>query len=264
MPIHRCVPLLLALALAAPPSALAQGSEPGGFHPAGSGPITVAVTAAGLHLTMTIPRRTYPLNALVRVTLSLTNVTNHTVALGPQDNGNGTCATSYPQAEVHGAGGKLLFPPAVTLPLHLPCPNYLGMPLAAGKSLVQREYLILRGPRVVAVASTRTGQTFSPITTRPVVLTLTSESPPTATVTKSPLGIDVHSPVAVSGRLHYVSTWTCPAGASSNGESLQAGQWWVSVGGTRITSGCTNPTWWLVAAGWLNHPVVLVKYSTGH
>lgn len=252
--------LLLALGLAVLPSAPARAVPGHAFGgPLPSGPNTVSVVQSGLRLSLKVPRRSYPRNALVRVTLTLTNVTTQSIDLGAQDNGNGFCTTSLPQAEVHNTRGALLFPPAVKPLIVPPCPFYMGRPLAAGQSLVNHEYVILRGRVLTGIASTRTGQSFSPFSTPPLTLTLGHESPPTTTVTTSPFGIDVHSPVPVTGKMWYTASWICP-----NGTETAIGQAWTALQGTHINPPCPAPSKWNLAAGWLGHPVVTIHYTTSH
>jgi hypothetical protein len=253
--------LLLALGLILWPAARAQAAPRlvlGGPLPARA--TTASVVHDGLRLTLKVPRRTYPRNALVQLTLTLTNVTSQSINLGAQDNGNGFCTTSLPQAEVHNTRGGLLYPPAVKPLVLPPCPYYLGRPLAPGQSVVNRVYVILRGRVLTGIASTRTGQTFfSPFSTPPLTLTLTHELAPTATVTSSPVGIDVHSPVPVAGKLRYTASWICP-----NGTTTTIGQPWTVLPGTHINPPCPAPTRWNLAAGWLGHPAVVLHYTAGH
>jgi hypothetical protein len=258
--IHRAAAaLMLTLVLAGLPAASAQAGPRLALDGTPvSARTSVSVVHDGLRLTLKIPQRSYPRNALVQVRLTLTNITSQSIDLGAQNNGNGFCTTSLPQAEVRNTRGKLLFPPAVAPLIVPPCPFYLGRPLAAGQSLVNREYVILRGRVLTGIASTRTGQSFTPFSTPPLPLSLTHESAPTTTETAPPAGIDIHSLVPVTGQFRYASTWICPSG-TSNG--IRTG--WTAVQGTHINPPCPAPSRWNVAAGWLGHPVVGVHYSHG-
>jgi hypothetical protein len=60
-----------------------------------AGPVHVAVTSYnGLRLSLSVPQRAYPRNALVRVSVRLQNISHHTLVLGK------TCYTPTLWAEV--------------------------------------------------------------------------------------------------------------------------------------------------------------------
>lgn len=73
--------------------------------------ITVSTTAHGIRLTLSVPRRSYPRNALIRVGLRLTNLSHRNMPLPHLDGSEGPCTNTL--KEVFNDKGIVLYPPAI-------------------------------------------------------------------------------------------------------------------------------------------------------
>jgi hypothetical protein len=73
--------------------------------------ITVSTTAHGIRLTLEVPRRSYPRNALIRVGLRLTNLSHRDMPFPHLHDTEGICSDSV--MEVFNDQGVILYPPAI-------------------------------------------------------------------------------------------------------------------------------------------------------
>lgn len=228
-----------------------------------NGSVTTWVISGGLKLTLTVPRRSYPRNALAQVQVSLRNVTNHDV--GYWLPGYDPVGYAVPQAEVLNAAGTIVFPPAMPYMPALPGPVPGLAPLHSGQSVTQSEYIVVRGARI------RATQNFMPrmtsnlslppyvLTTRPILVRLTSEPAPKLTLRGSPTSpvLDVTRPSHVAGPMLQISYADC--GFQTTGPSYSYPGGWFPAG-LQLRPGCTPLGAWHVRLAWLNHPVAALDY----
>jgi hypothetical protein len=125
-----------------------------------SGSIATWVTAGGLELTLTVPRRSYPRDALAPVRLSLKNVSRHDVEY--QTAPGLVVGYTAPQPEVLDAAGHVVYPPAMPYFPALPGPAPGMVRLRPGQAMSQSQYIVVRGARIRASQSSgrRSGATY--------------------------------------------------------------------------------------------------------
>ena len=159
-----CLVVLLLLPLAAPSAV--------GAHPASV--YTSQIRTHGVLLSVSLARRTYPQDALVRVTVRLVNVSQRTVQIG--GTGAAMCGQDGPGVRVTDANNRQLYPPAAEWVLASCGPPIRPRPLLPGHALQQKLLAILRGDRIRGVASL--GNQSIQVLTPPVILRLTKEPAP--------------------------------------------------------------------------------------
>lgn len=258
------VAFLLFAAVTLPRSASLARAVPGN----GATGESVHVVGHGVRLSLTVPRRKYPRDALVRVTVQVRNISRHTVAIAPT-----ICGPGYTSVAVTSPHGQVVYPPAV--PSALPsCGSADGLPLRLnpGQGLREKVFAILRGDRVSAVAHVRVNRrsaTVKSITAGPITLTLTHGRPPHVRVRITPrwgMEADV-KPVdsSQSGSPYYIESSLCPSGNGRTGPLGMGGGMvnWTRAprpeqGEFRFLAGCTDPMAWSLVVGWLDQPVVQV------
>ncbi len=228
------------------------------------GAVTTWAIAGGLKLTLTIPRRSYPLNALARVSVSVENVSRHTV--GYWIPGINLPGVASPQAEVLDDSEAIVFPPAMPYRPPLPGPAPGLEPLHPGQMIRGSEYIVVRGARIRA--SQQFTPTWSPtvrralntLRTHAIGVRLTAEAAPTLTLHETSQGpvVDVTRPTGVTGRMLRLNYADCGDGA--NGPQFDYSFGWVGSG-QHLTPGCSPASAWHVRVAWLNHPVAALDYA---
>jgi hypothetical protein len=218
-----------------------------------SSSITVSRTAHGLKLTMVIPRRVYPRNALVRLSVHIQNVSRHSVltSIGSQ------CIGNNPFIEVWDAEIPQI-PPHMMLP---PCPVPSGQPLAAGKSVTQHVIFVLTGAVIQGVLNV--GRSLAKQIATPKVAVRVSDAVPASLVVhKLQRGrvVVIQRPARAPGPLYVLETTYCGTGGGI--ASLLGEPHWLPVDGNRFSSGCTGPQEWHGYAGYLNYPVATIDYRS--
>lgn len=245
--VKRCVILpLLVVAPFLPVARAGAATSPG---------TVVSTTAHGIMLTLVVPSRLFPRNALVRFTVRVHNVSHHTVLtrLGPQ------CIDTSPSIEVLDASGNVTsqFPPNADMP---PCPIPRGEPLLRGQSVTQQVLAIVNGASVRAVLPV--GRKLAHQVITPKVAVGVAESVPQTVVvgqtTGNPFAV-VPRPVTAHGPLYVKDSTYC--GAATGWASLSANLVWHHVKSDRVYSGCAGPQQWHGFAGYLNFPVVSIDYT---
>jgi hypothetical protein len=227
------------------------------------GPIGVSATAGGLRLTLTVPRRSYPRNALARVTVRVENVSHHDVTF--MTPGIAPPGVTAPQVQVLDRTGHALFPPALSDYPPLPGPAPSIVILHPGETQHMRLFIIVRGARIRAtIPFTPRAQPFpsvqyplNALTTRPITVRLTSAPSPTVTEHQTSAGpvFDVTRPPGAMGTLWWVSYTDC--GDVTN-MSYTFG--WVPTG-PRLGGGCRPVQSWHATLGYLNEPVTSIAYT---
>lgn len=230
----------------------------------GTGPITAWASAGGLKLMLTLPRRSYPHNALAKVTVSIQNISRHT--LGYWVPGESLPGVASPQAEVLNRSGKLVFPPAMPFMPALPGPAPFLAPLHPGQTIPETEYIVIRGTRI------RASQSFTPrwpdnmqrpssfLMTHPITVRLTRELPPHLLgheTTGGPV-VDVLRPVGVTGRFLRLNYADC--GPTDSGFRFSYSATWVGTS-AHLTPGCAPLRAWHFRIAVLDHPVAAFDYT---
>lgn len=225
------------------------------------------IRSHGVVLSVSLARRTYPQDALVRVTVRLVNVSRRAVQVDGTE--AAVCDQQGPGIRVSDRTGHKLYPPAITWLLTSCGPPIIPHPLLPGH-VVQRRFLaVLRGNHIQAVASI--GPSSFEITTPPLSVVLVPEAPPHAVVHPDYLShIDV-TPATPSqrGRFYYVESEAClannPGAPGAVGSAARIGRFQFTRpnqdGVYRFSTICGSPTFWIFTGGWLNHRVATVEYT---
>jgi hypothetical protein len=218
--------------------------------------ITVSSTAHGIRLSLVVPQRSYPRNALVRLAVRIQNVSHDSVLtyIGAQ------CISTNPFVEVLDSGGSVTpqTPPHMMLP---PCPVPSGQPLAAGKSVTQHVIFILNGVAIRGVLNV--GRYLATRIVTPKVAVRVSGAVPASLVVHRSQGgrvLVIQRPPGAPGPLYVFETTYC--GAADGIASLLGEPHWLPVQGNRISSGCTGPQQWHGYAGYLNYSVETIDFTS--
>jgi hypothetical protein len=237
----------------------------------------VSVTVRGVTLSLFVPRRTYPRNALVRMTVRVKNGSRDSMTVQ-----SSACRADGPSPAVRvlDAHGRVVFPPALPEPPlgDFPCPVPPPPLLLPGHVATRQFYVILRANRVRAVVTSDVdGELKTPL----VPIRLLSAPSPHLRLSTSPwLHADVVGATGRGkGRLYYTDWYTCVTkyGTRAAGQQFTVSlpgetggvlptltglvMDWTRVSGTRIRPGCPHPLQWHVAAGWLGQPIASLTYQ---
>jgi hypothetical protein len=220
-----------------------------------TGPAT-DTTVNGLALSLSIPKSVYPWNALVRVRLTIRNLTSQPMIL-PQ-----SCADN-PRVEAMNDRGTVVYPPQ---PRDRPCVNDAPLALDPGASLERSLYVVLRGRYVRAAVTMASGSTNQTAAGDSIPLTLVRQTAPVITMRKSPvIAAFIRPRSPVHGPLFHRDVYEC--GVDSDMTYWARTTKWTRMLGTRIVPHwplhCGYPSEWHVTAGWLNEPVVKADYIDG-
>lgn len=229
-----------------------------------TGGITTWAMAGGLKLSLTVPSLSYPRNALIRVSVSIQNVSRHVV--GYLIPGVSLPGVASPQAEVLDRSGRIVFPPAMPYMPPLPGPPPSLQPLQPGQTIRVSEYIVVRGARI------RASQQFTPtwslsvrralntLTTRPITVQLTAAPAPQITLQQTAAGpvLDVTRPPGLSGKMLRLSYADC--GDTTSGPNFEYSWSWVHSG-LHLTAGCSPLRAWHLRVAWLDHPVAALDYT---
>jgi len=272
-----------ALLIAAPTDRTVQAVAPSA--------IRVQVTTRGVTLALTLPQRSYPRNALVRVRVTVHNGSERSLVVE-----SGQCQPGARSSSVLvvGAGSTALFPPTLGGPFVNGLTCAAGPPplLKPAEDLAQTYYAVLRGPQVRArtVIDFATSDRAS-VPEPSVVLTtpaatvrlLARPSPQLVLRRASSVYADVHLPIGAANKPILYSDWyRCQSG----GKTTIGGQGfevtppsdpilpatflshavdWSALRGMRIRPGCSHPLEWHVIAAQLDQPVSnVIRYSGQH
>jgi hypothetical protein len=229
------------------------------------GPITMWATGGGMRLSLTVPRRIYPRNALARVTIRVQNVSTHVVTyLSP---GDGLPGVSAPQVQALDRLGRVVFPPVQNEAPAIPGPASFWVLLHPGGSRTFYDLVIVRGARLRATLQfTPRAQPFDGVqypqnllATRAVTVGLTRADPPAITVRSTPSGpvADVGLPRGASRSLWWVSYADCTTEVTSPKSEYTFG--WQPTG-PHLAPDCFPLQTWYATVGRLNHTVAVLRY----
>lgn len=211
-----------------------------------------------VRLTLTLPARTYPQNALVLATVRLENISGHPVWY------TDACPGGVLSIQVTDAQGGLYYPPAQPGGPQPKCKRAQSVPLAPGDVIQRGIFAVLRAPNIRALAEI--GKTpGSYFETAPVTLQLTAGTPPAVQVHASPAVSATITPPAGSQGPLYVNAWArCGTGAGSAASTSGPVSFTPVYGSTTITPDVQGPCQaleWHALAGWVGQPVATVAYT---
>ncbi len=253
--------LVLITVLLVPHSVLARGN---------GAAVRTQIVTDGVRLTLSLPKRMYPRNALVRATVTVHNVSRrevYVVERGSADNGFQT-----PQVEVVGPDGNVVYPPALSMQF-LPRPGQVGSTsiLLPKQTIVWNEYVILRATRIRTWLDIQTSSAPDApqrrVMTPPLMLHLVSGTAPRVTlrVTGSRVVAVLHPMWRAHGPLVYMDSGTCvyPGLGTQYPEHFT----WIPALRHRFTlqaepalGPCPDVLAWRAIAGWNGQPVAQINY----
>jgi len=225
----------------------------------------------GIRLVVSLPRASYPWNALASVTVRATNVSNHVVGIAPTEVPY-SCFIDAPVIVVQRKDGSTAFPPAIPGEPGPSCPPTFitdSRPLPPGKSITVRQHVILRAANVRAYLNLAIAGRSVKLFTPPVSLHLFSSPPAQATLH---LGSQVFAtalpPPGAHGAVLIAEWWNC------RGRPLVGAPGYMTIEGfdgpfravnpgrirPKLAAGCNRLLEWHAAIGWLNHPVAPIDY----
>jgi hypothetical protein len=252
------------------------GVRSGAVQPGGH---VVRASAYGFQLTLNVPKQMYPRNALVRLSVRLSNISAEPVMVET------SCKSDNPSVEVVRPDGTIALPPVIPFPplddvsCALP-----PLQLQRGESQTSTIYAVLRARHIRAVVAlglpgtpAKPGREVS-LRTPSVSVRLTQAPAPSLTMHTGP---EVHATVhdsAGRGKRSYLYTDWYRCQQAGHPTSI-AGQTFYETGGgigpaeivgrvlnwssaksSRLKPGCAHPLEWHVAVARLNHPVVSTSY----
>lgn len=230
--------ILLMAALIAPIAAV-PGGQARALHTRG---YTVSRTAAGERLTLHFARRSYPRRALISVTARLTNLSRRGLHVDPPR-----------PAAMHGECGGLAFvyaarpnganaePPAAAYYPFPGCGVDFPVPLPVGRSLVEREWVVLWTGRIYTEAGD--------IKDGPMArLRLYNARAPVISVNATTGTATVHRPPGAEGKMYYRSYGVCGA----SGWGILA---WTAARRPAVVAPCAPISQWHIDVAWRDTPV---------
>jgi hypothetical protein len=237
--------------------------------------LTASVTRAGITVTVSVPHRSYPRNAVIPVTVTV-SLTPQLAATGTDVLFGASCTNYVPAvAEIldvhhHPVDPLSALPSMPPTPL---CPGpgpYEMMPRDRYSGV---QYVILAGSRVAAqtapvleptAAPGAPGSTTGPpltVQTPELHLRLTNAPKPWVSIKHNPLRAVIHDPHATS-QLVAAEWESCPGipYPSSTGAVMVP-----QAPGRVLHPQCAAPTEWHAVAGYLGRPVTVINvYPTVH
>lgn len=223
----------------------------------------ISTVSRGVKLTLMVPRRVYPENALVRVVVTLRNLSQQDVQISGQ--GMFCCGQYSLGAVVRDTSGQILYASdRRETPLG---PGLSPLTVAPRHSMSQRVFLVLRADRVQGVVQVQKGSDYFTVQTPVVTVRLVTERAPRVILRAAvadQVTATIRPPTHMKGYLYYLGSYLCgksdlPAGLPSSAEPFQ-----LSLH-SKLTADCSYSTMpvtsWYVLAGWLNHPVVAIDYT---
>ncbi len=222
----------------------------------------ISIVSHGVKLTLVVPRRVYPENALVRVTVTLRNMSRQDVQILGQ--GMNCCFPYTLGAVVRDTSDQIVYPGDRT-------EQTLGPPLspltvAPRHSMSQRVFLVLRAGRVQGVGQVQEGSELFTVQTPVVTVRLVTERAPRVILhapVADQLMATIRPPTHMKGYLYYLGSYLC--GKTYLPAGLPYSEPFDLSLHSKLTADCSYSampvTSWYVLAGWLNHPVVAIDYT---
>ena len=243
------------------------------------------VTGQGVRITVTLPQRSFPHDALVRTTVKVQNTSFSDLV--QVERFRDPCAPPNPTLRVLDSFGRTSDPLAVrrnpVLQLTMRQSGLAGCGVVPGgvsatlflaprKSAIVYRYLVLRTGHMFISMSFNRYRGYDPrlhrckgerayLSGSLTPIRLTVEPKPRVTEYGSPPRRVIVRPTRpVHGNLIYTGWWTC---APRKSHRIGPGGFgWVDAGGMRINfdPGCGKVTSVHIVAGWLNHAVAFIDY----
>jgi hypothetical protein len=224
-------------------------------HATSSTGIADSTVSDGVRLTVTLQRSVYPRNALVRATVRIENVGQHTILTWVGDG----CTSTNPFIEVFDDHGRLLDQgPTVAFDRAGGCSHVLGQPFRPGQVVVRHLFAVLRGRYLRAVLSVGKNLNAQEATSR-LAVHLIAGAAPTVTIDQSgePVAL-VQRPPGATGPLYYSGSALC--GTAADPQTTSMDLLWSPVSPT-LHSGCLQTREWHGLVGYLNQPVATIDYT---
>ncbi len=215
--------------------------------------------AQGLKVSIMVPRRSYPQDALIRVTLGIQNVSHHDVwveAGGPPFPGE-----TFPQIEVLNDAGSVEYPPAVAGYLPAPGPPPIAERIPPGERARRHALVVLYASHLRAIVTVLRSQVdpyhAAGVTTPLVTVHLTASHPPGVILmhTGSQLNATIEPGAGMHGPLRFVDAVLCQGSGSG-------GHYFWTRSKNQFSPGCATVETRHFVAGWLNHSVAVLNYTT--
>lgn len=208
----------------------------------------------GLRITLDVPRRSYPRDALILVTLSIRNTSRHAISI--------MSGLNAPRVVLLAASGQEVYDPGTPLGgLTLAPPTGPGpesVRLLSQKSWTAHEYVVLRGTTLearVILGDVRSSSQEVSIDRPRLALRRTREPAPQVLLSFPPLKARLNPPSPQSTPLVSVSQTQC--------DNMITGGGWVAAARRILVpdvGAACRPGIWHAIAGWLNHPVATIAY----
>jgi hypothetical protein len=215
-------------------------------------PVIVSTVSRGMRLTLVVPRDQYPVDALARVSVIMTNVSHRSITIRTVPRDLGGLIMSVAVQDIHGNNSMLPIEEGFEFPAYS---NVTGYHVLPGHTIRVDRYIVVTGPRLVAFVDTlppnRTSEVHSPV----AHLTLVPGAPVTLTVQggHGRRFLQASPPrTPSSGPLLYIQSLQC---TRPHGYVLHAQNYWVAVPNRSIYPACRPIQEWRVVAGYLNQPV---------
>ncbi len=238
------------------------------------------VDAGGRHLSAMFPQTvrlslrlaaaSYPQDALVPVTVRMTNASRRPILLSSSCS-SGVSGTLG--AHVLDDRGQVVYPPALPAFPNSNCGVAIPTPLAPGGKVAQHILVILRGrriePLVWLAAHHNGGMAMFSVTGHPVTVRLLAARPPAVRlVTRHHLHLVIRPALpSERGGPMYMDATVCPGTAPAIFHEGGTLDWTPDTsqtrGGYRLAPSCPQPSSWQVVIGWPNESVVVVGYNRG-
>jgi len=225
----------------------------------------------GIQLVVSLPRESYPWNALASVSVRATNVSTHVIGIAPTEVPD-NCWIDAPVIVVQRKDGSTAFPPAIPDEPGPNCaPTFItdSRALPPGKSITIRQHIILRAAHVRAYLNLAIGGRSVKLTTPLLSLHLFSSPAAQATLhLGSPVFAMALPPPGAHGAVLIAEWWHC------RGRPLVGAPGYMTIEGfqgpfrsvnpgripPQLSAGCNRLLEWHAAIGWLNHPVASIDY----
>ncbi len=219
--------------------------------------LRVDTVTHGVKLSLIVPRRTYPRNALIQVTVRLQNVSRRTVLVSSGINGPTVVVLDSAKQVVYSPESPFMDDTFMSILGGGPRPP---IKLAPHKSWTPTFFVILRGPVLQAQALLGARGKELEVDGAPVPITLTDAAAPAVLVSDAPtIHATVTPPPGALGPPIVMEETHC----SGNGISSEDG--WDGASSDDLTPDfapdCVSPRTWIAYAGWLGYPIATVSYS---
>ncbi len=222
----------------------------------------ISTVSHGVKLTLMVPRRVYPRNALVRVVVTMRNLSQQDVQILGQ--GSYCCFPYTLGAVVRDRSDQIVYPGDRSEPT--PGPPLFPLTVAPRHSMSQRVFLVLRAGRVQGVVQVQKGSDYFTVQTPVVTVRLVTERAPQVILhaaVADQLTATIRPPTHMKGYLYYLGSFVC--GKSYLPAGLPFVEPFELSLHSRLTADCSYAgmpvSSWYVLAGWLNHPVVAIDYT---